>query len=194
MTRRIIMLGCAALAAAALAGCRADFGSAGGGTSSPSPVPSAPPSSAAPSVPASTVAACPAGSLRLAPLPGGGGAMGTAFIKLGVTNTSTRPCTVRGYPQFTLSHGTTALPVTVVDGGVAAYLVPVRTVTLAPGGTAGFGLAYSNVPGSSGTCPVSDRMHLRLPGQQARVVGPVQIRVCQPSMRVSPFLPVSEVP
>jgi hypothetical protein len=201
MTRRIIRLGCAALAAAALAGCQADLGTGEAPASPPSSQPSSssqpsPVPSGAPSLPARGIAACRAGALRLAQQPGGEGAAGTLFVGIGVTNTSTHPCTLRGYPQITLSHGTTALAATVVDGGLGGpFAEPVRTVTLAPGGTSAFAFAYNTVTINSGTsCPQADRMHLRLPGQLTRVVGPVQVRpLCSPSVRVSPFLRASTV-
>ena len=61
-------------------------------------------------------------------------------------------------------------------------------------GSPAFAFAYSTVTINSGTvCPQADRMHLRLPGQLT-VVGPVQVRpLCNPSVRVSPFLRASTV-
>jgi hypothetical protein len=70
------------------------------------------------------------------------------------------------------------------------FASPVMTVPLAPGGKAGFFLAYSNRQASGGgDCDLATKLRLRLPGQLTEVVGPVEIPVCAPTVPVSAFVP-----
>lgn len=139
--------------------------------------------------------ACPASALTLAQVPGDDGAAGTIVVRVRVTNTSSRACTVRGYPAFNLNVLLT-VPMTIEHGGLGGpFASPVTTVRLAPhGGSAGFYLAYSNrTANGNGPCAMASRMHLRLPGQATPVSGPVQIEVCEPTLRVSAFVRGSDL-
>jgi hypothetical protein len=147
------------------------------------------------------VAACRAGALRLAQLPDNDGAAGTISVLIQVRNTAAHTCTLRGYPQFTLTaHSASTgadvpLAVTPTHGQLAGpFAAPVTTVAVAPGGAAGFLLAYRNRTASGdGACAVSTKLHLRLPGQAGTVVGPAQVLVCVPTVTVSAFVPGSKL-
>jgi hypothetical protein len=208
--------GLAVLAGAALAGCKVNLGTpSAAGTPKPdtsqSAGPSAGPGAGATGTPAPggstsptgnpSVRPCPATALTLAQRPGNDGAAGTIVVTVLVTNRSARACTLRGYPVFTLTAHSASLsrdidePVTLRHGELGGpFAKPVTTVTLAPGGKAGFLVAYSNRTASGdGGCDLATKLHLRLPGETVTVVGPVEIQVCIPTLRVSAFLPAAQL-
>jgi len=209
MVRGMVVAGCAVLAAAALAGCRvggSGAGAVGGGTPATPSVPGAPSTPATPAAPGGGgpsgvpvgLLACRAAALRLVQLPGGDGAMGTMAVRIEVTNTSVRACTLRGYPAFRLTVHTAGRdvpqPVVPRHGSLGGpFAARVSTVRLAPGGRAGFFVAFRNFPAGSANCPVADKMHVALPGQATPLVGPVQIRVCADPMDVSAFVPAGQL-
>lgn len=131
-------------------------------------------------------AACAAGDLRLAQLPDSSAAGGTVVVAIGLTNITHRACTVRGYPDLTLSGSGGAVPATVQHGGgFPALNAPVTTITVKPAARSGFLLAYLNRPTSaSGSCTPATSMALRW--GSASVTGPVRISVCGP-LRISPY-------
>jgi hypothetical protein len=129
---------------AALAGCASSGSSsqppAGGSSSAVAASPSAPaaassntPAVVAPSSPAAGTTACATSALQVKLGPSDGYA-GGAYQTIDFTNTSSRPCTMTGYPGVSLVTGPPYQPL-----GLAAKRstsTPVTTVTLAPGATA----------------------------------------------------------
>lgn len=107
------------------------------GTNSPSPSASpAPPPSATPQ-PSSTTDAtagpllCKAATLSAATDATGGGAAGSVYMTLTLTNTGTEPCLLKGYPGVSLAADANGAPI-----GAAAKRdesTPVADVLLAPG-------------------------------------------------------------
>jgi hypothetical protein len=168
-----------------------------GGPPGSAPAGSAP---AGPSARPGVVTGCEGSALSLKQLPNGNGATGTIVVAISITNTSTTSCTLKGYPDFTLTGRTPGLttdkpaPVSIKPGhlhGLVAYAHAPTQVTVAPGGTAGFLDAFSNVPQGKGECSAATRMNLKLGTSTA--TGPVQLAVCGAPMQVSPFVPASEL-
>jgi hypothetical protein len=210
--RRILVAGCGAgLVLAALSGCGSSQPQPGGTPSSititTSPGASAPgsgapgsPTSAGPARPPAEIAStCSGTQVSVAQPPGGQGAAGTVVVAITVTNTSTTACALTGYPDFQLTAHSASMAtdfpenVIVRHGGMggSAFGASPTTVPLAPGGKAGFQLAYPNHPQSgNGGCDVATKLHLRLAGG-TETVGTVQIQVCGGAMNVSPYLPLS---
>ena len=216
MTRiRLALLAAAAVATlAALSGCGPDKKpaaaappssdpSSSSSSAAPSSDPSSAPSSSSSSSPkASSSAAagkqCTSAAIKLAPVPGSeNGAAGTIYVQIGLTNTAKTSCTVKGYPDFTLTARSPstqrdtqlAAPIERDTNLVAPYGGTPTTVTIQPGGKAVFLLGYSQVPRGETACPVADKMHLRLPTQPTPVVAAVSIKVCGPALRVSKLVP-----
>jgi hypothetical protein len=90
-----------------------------------------------------------------------------------VTNTSTTPCTVDGYPAMALYSGSSApLTVTMVHGltvNVSPQAgAPPSPVTIAPSSTAQFAYQFSDVPvGAETSCPTSEQATTTMPGATA---------------------------
>jgi hypothetical protein len=100
----------------------------------------------------------------------GQGAAGTVTGVINVTNTSTSPCTVNGYPTMALFSGSGApLTVTMVDGLSvtlsAAANAPPSSFSVAPSSSAQFAYQFSDVPvGSETSCPTSESADVTMPG------------------------------
>ncbi|GAA5196095.1 hypothetical protein GCM10023322_64250 [Rugosimonospora acidiphila] len=139
---------------------------------------------------------CAAGALSLKQRPGDNGAAGQIVVAIQLTNGSSKPCSLSGYPTFTLSAPTPSgtpvtEPVTLSHGrlGSLAFGDPAGTVNLAAGGQSGFLVRYSEVQYGDGSCVATDTLHLALPGSAGNVAGPVRMQVCGEPMLVSPFVP-----
>ncbi|WP_082178198.1 MULTISPECIES: DUF4232 domain-containing protein [Micrococcaceae] len=113
-------------------------------SASASPTPSAPATTApATSAPATTPAAtalCKASGLVAETDPSGGGAAGSVYMKLNLTNTGTEPCLLKGYAGVSLTADAAGDPI----GAAAARDVttPETEVLLAPGETGTAVLRY----------------------------------------------------
>ena len=108
----------------------------------------------------------------------GNAGAGSVWYTLGLTNLSGRRCTLRGYP------GVSAVDLARRRVGSAAGRnprAPVRTVLLAPGGSARF-LLQLNDPGffPRAACPPTTAAGLRvyLPNATTATVVPVPFRAC----------------
>ncbi|MBO0870115.1 MAG: DUF4232 domain-containing protein, partial [Micromonosporaceae bacterium] len=126
---------------------------------------------------------------KLAQLPGGDAASGTVIVAIQLTNTSAQPCQLNGYPTFTLAAGGRSLSATIQHGGmpIAPINEAPQPVTVKPATRAGFLLVYQNRPASgTGTCSTATTMSLKL--GSATVSGGVQVLVCGPAMKVSPYV------
>ncbi|WP_175637419.1 DUF4232 domain-containing protein [Sinomonas mesophila] len=141
------------LLVAGLAGC--GQGTTTGTTSSPSPTTASPtPTGTASPTPSETpsetasptaggLARCLSTQLEGSIQPGSGGAAGTVYQKIVLTNVSQAPCLLQGFAGVSLTDGPEGAPIGApADRDAAA---PVVAITLAPGqsGAADFGLTQA---------------------------------------------------
>jgi hypothetical protein len=118
-----------------------------GTTTTSPPVTTAPTTTSTTSAPPTTVAGlCQVSQLRVAQS-GGGAAMGTNERTFSLTNTSSAPCTLYGYPGLLLlGPHAAAEPTDVVRGGGLSFEnVGPSLVRLAPAAVAYFNVGYSDV-------------------------------------------------
>jgi len=163
-----------------------------GTTSAPSSPPASPGTTTTSSVPAG--AACAARTV-MAAVVGSQGAAGTIELTFGLHNTSTTACPMEGYPGAQLlGAGGAELPTHVVSGGNFQFtdFAP-AAVTLAPGATAYFNLAYSDVPtGTETSCPTATQIEVTPPHASDHDVVAVQIMACAAgTLTVSPVFSAS---
>ncbi|HLN41163.1 MAG TPA: DUF4232 domain-containing protein [Acidimicrobiales bacterium] len=125
-------------------------------------------------------AACAARDLSISVV-GSQGAAGTFELTFALHNTSTSPCPSDGYPSVQLLDASgTELPTHVVSGGNYQFtnFAP-SPVQLAPGATAYFNLAYSDVPsGGETTCPTAAQIEVTPPHAVDHGVVAVQLAAC----------------
>lgn len=116
---------------------------------SPSPSSSASPEPTAPGAPA----LCKAATLSAATDASGGGAAGSVYMKLNLTNTGTAPCLLRGFPGVSLTAAAEGEPI----GAPATRdeTNPVVDVLLAPGQTGTAVLRYTQAGNYSDCTPVA---------------------------------------
>lgn len=92
--------------------------------------------------------------------------MGHVGQQIRLKNVSRGSCTLRGYPRLQMLNAAGA-PITTRLHVGADYIVPpipVQTVTLAPGGAAGFLVGYESATGfQSLTCPTSSTISIYPP-------------------------------
>lgn len=171
-------LGVASLACG-LAGC--------GGVTSPSAR-----RSAATATPARVGApTCAASQLVLTAAPEGA-ASGHIATLFHFTNTSRAACSLRGYPSARLLDAS-GKPLSIMVEQVAhAYLwktTPVKTITLAAGGSAWFRAQTSNVTIQSGvTCPVAAQTIISPPGSAAGFTSSIHLSTCDGKVYLSPLV------
>lgn len=135
---------------------------------------------------------CQPSQLQMAVV-GGTGAAGTVTTTVGMTNTSSAACTMRGYPGMQLLNSSGApIPTTVLRGGAqfpsaAANAAP-ALVTLAAGASARFSIQWSDVPvGGETTCPASTKSEVTPPTDTAYGVMTLSIAPCDHgTVHVSP--------
>jgi len=215
--RLALLAAAAAVTVVAIAGCGPDKKAAANAAAQPStsassssPAPDESPSNASsPSPPKTSASAststsaaagkpCTSAAVKLAPVAGSeNGAAGSTYIQIALTNAGNASCTIKGYPDFTLTaHSAStqrdvalAAPIQRDTNIVAPFGGTPATVTLQPGAKAVFLLGYSHVPNGPGDCPVANKMHLRLPAQPTEVVAAVTVQVCGGPMRVSKWIP-----
>jgi len=119
---------------------------------SPSPSPS--PSSASPITTApGAPALCKAATLSAATDASGGGAAGSVYMKLNLTNTGTAPCLLRGFPGVSLTANAEGEPIGAPATRDEAN--PVVDVLLAPGQTGTAVLRYTQAGNYSDCTPVA---------------------------------------
>ncbi len=159
-----------------------------GGTTSTGSSSSAPVSSTtSSSVPAGM--ACAAGHLTMSVV-GSQGAAGTFELTFALRNSSTSACPMDGYPSAQLLDASgTELPTHVVSGGNYQFTnFSPAPVQLAPGATAYFNLAYSDVPtGGETTCPTAAQIEVTPPHAVDHDVVTEQVVACAAgTLTVSP--------
>jgi hypothetical protein len=152
-------------------------------------------SSASTSIPSTTTSSTAAGTAcaardLLSSVVGSQGAAGTFELTFALRNSSTSPCPMDGYPSAQLLDSSgTELPTHVVSGGNLQFtnFAP-AALQLAPGATAYFNLAYSDVPsGTETTCPTAAQIEITPPHAVDHDVVAVQIMACSAgTLTVSP--------
>lgn len=119
----------------------------------------------------------------------GQGAAGTVYALVTLTNTSSEPCTVDGWPSLTIYNGANVLvPSTVTESSSFFNAAGVDTVpaapsllTIEPGSMAQFNLSYSDVPvGSQSSCPSVTTIKVALLGHNVVVQGEVVVTANSP--------------
>ncbi|QHK21548.1 DUF4232 domain-containing protein [Pseudarthrobacter psychrotolerans] len=134
----------------------------GTNSASPSTTPASPDASQSPSSSATTPAGpalCKAATLSAATDASGGGAAGSVYMKLNLTNTGTAPCLLKGYPGVSLTANADGAPI-----GAAATrdeTTPVADVLLAPGQTGTAVLRYTQAANYS-DCTLTDAAGYRI--------------------------------
>lgn len=155
-------------------------GNRGGPPSSASPG-NVPSTNANPTTTTSSPGTCATRSLRATP-GSSGAAAGTIVSTIVLTNESSSPCALEGYPGLKMiSAAGSALPTNVVDGGGPALVnKPVTRVVLgAHGGQASFLLSWSDVPvGTETSCPQSTVLEVIPPGDVSATGFPDRIQPC----------------
>ena len=119
--------------------------------------------------PASAI--CQVSQLHIGPS-GAGAAAGTNERTFSLTNTSTRTCTLDGYPgMLLLGTGNATEPTDVVRGGALSFEdIGPSSVRLGPGATAYFNVGYSDV---TPPCSTATAVEVTPPTDTAHAVVPV---------------------
>jgi hypothetical protein len=163
-------------------------------TSTPAPAgttaaPSSPTTTSAPAA----LARCHAAGLS-ASVEGTAGAAGTIELTVQLRNSATAACVVEGYPGLQLVGADgTELPTSVVRGGSFPFTAMAPTsVTLSPGASAFFNVAYSDVPSGTTPCQGAASLWVTPPDDVAHVVVASPLQACSGTLTVSPvFAPGS---
>lgn len=140
--------------------------------------PSQPTSSSSPGTPAPAgPALCKASTLSAATDATGGGAAGSVYMKLNLTNTGTAPCLLKGYPGVSLTANADGEPI----GAPATRdeSTPAADVLLAPGQTGSSVLRYTQAANYS-DCTLVEAAGYRIypPEDTASLFLPQPTRAC----------------
>ena len=115
--------------------------------------------------------------------------LGNRAVNYAFTNTSTSPCVLNGYPGFVLLDraGRPLRRAHIIKGEGTYFLQaePTQTVTLQPGGTAWFQIAFYACPGR-GSCPVSAKVRITAPGTKRAFVLNERIEPSAGKVHVTP--------
>jgi photosystem II stability/assembly factor-like uncharacterized protein len=146
----------------------------------------------APTVGAVTsVASCKASRLRLGFFGSGGGNPGQAVTAIRVTNTSSLPCSLRGYPVVTfLSKAGAVMRVTVGRTPTSVFYGAVTKVVLPPGkaASAGFLVTSNAFPVEGTACPTAASIRVRLPNMTQTFKVTAAVWLCRLSADISPVV------
>lgn len=118
---------------------------------------------------------------------------GSALETVEITNPTSAPCQLEGYPDITLEDSA-ANPISVKfsDGNVPSANYPVTSISLVPGAVAAFKIYYSLVPLGNGSCGNSYYAVLSTAQNQAQKTIKLSITVCSGEpISVSPFYSVT---
>jgi len=127
------------------------------------------PTSAARAAAAASVPRCATASLRIW-VGTGSGAMGTVAVEFGFTNHSAKTCSLYGYPRVQMLTKSGKNLSTTDQRGAGYFGIQERTVVLAPGKTAYFGILYHDFSGYANvTCPESAALKFT-PPQDIRTI------------------------
>jgi len=139
--------------------------------------------------PSTTVAGCTGANYTLSLL-GTQGAAGTNEVTFGFKNTSSVTCPLSGYPGIQLIgvHGIDIPTTTDRGGGLSFTNFVAATVSVGPGQTAYFNMAYSDVvTGGETSCPTTTALGVIPPNSTTSLQVPAQLMVCNSgTVTVSP--------
>ncbi len=179
----LLLTGCGFLEPAAQGTTSPGSDSASYTTAPASPDTSQPPSSSAPTTPEPAAPApagaglCKATTLSAATDATGGGAAGSVYMKLNLTNTGTEPCLIKGYPGVSLAAHADGEPI----GAPATRdeSTPAADVLLAPGQTGSSVLRYTQAANYS-DCTLVEAAGYRIypPEDTASLFLPQPTRAC----------------
>jgi len=139
---------------------------------------------------APTIASCKTSQVSVGFFGSGVGNPGETVTAIRLTDTSSSPCSLRGYPVVRfLSKGGAVMPVTV--GHTTSFYGVLATVVLEPGkaASAGFlvtGYDFSATGGVS--CPTATSMTVRLPKMTDWSTVATPLRLCRLAADVSPIV------
>jgi hypothetical protein len=129
---------------------------------------------------------CQSGDVRIGTAPGSvaTGHVETPFL---IRNTTTRPCTLRGFPTVTpLGKAGKPLPVKVKPAAVDFFAsIPNREVLVPAGGLASFRLVTTNGGQSVAGCPRARQVRVALPQDASAQALPFVGIVCPGTVTVS---------
>ena len=143
----------------------------------------------APAVAAASVASCTASQLTVGFFGSGVGNPGQAVAAIGIDDTSSLPCSLRGYPVVTfLSKSGAVMRVTV--GRPPIIYGAVTTVVLPPGkaASAGFLVTSNDFPAEGTACPTAASIMVRLPNMAKPFTVAAPVRLCRLLADISPIL------
>ncbi|MGD0344128.1 MAG: DUF4232 domain-containing protein [Acidimicrobiales bacterium] len=118
---------------------------------------------------AASVPRCATASLRIW-VGRGTGAMGTVAVEFGFTNRSAKTCSLYGYPRVEMLTKSGQNLSTSDEKGAGYFDIQEKTVVLASGKTAYFGILYTSFSGYANvTCPESAALKIT-PPQDIRTI------------------------
>lgn len=116
--------------------------------------------------------------------------VGNRAVNFAFTNTSPTPCTLSGYPRFVAldRRGRPLRGVRVVQSDSTYFMPeqPPQEVTLEPGKTAWFQIAYNGMQDTPRKCPSSAKVKITAPGTTRVFVLREEITPCQHEVSVTP--------
>jgi len=137
----------------------------------------------------SSATACTASQLTVGFFGSGVGNPGQAVAAIGIDDTSSLPCSLRGYPVVTfLSKSGAVMRVTV--GRPPIIYGAVTTVVLPPGkaASAGFLVTSNDFPAEGTACPTAASIMVRLPNMAKPFTVAAPVRLCRLLADISPIL------
>ena len=145
----------------------------------------------APAVAAASVASCTASQLTVGFFGSGVGNPGQAVAAIGIDDTSSLPCSLRGYPVVTfLSKSGAVMRVTVGRTPSSVFYGAVMTVVLPPrkAASAGFIVTSNDFPAEGTACPTAASIMVRLPNMAKPFTVAAPVRLCRLLADISPIL------
>jgi hypothetical protein len=121
----------------------------------------------------------------------GVGNPGQAVAAIGIDDTSSLPCSLKGYPVVTfLSKSGAVMRVTVGRTPSSVFYGAVTTVVLPPGkaASAGFLVTSNDFPAEGTACPTAASIRVRLPNMAQPFTVTVPVRLCRLSADISPIV------
>ena len=116
---------------------------------------------------------------------GAAGSIGGIFV---LENTSSKTCTLEGYPgmQMLDAKGNPMTTHVIRGSSVVVPAIPVTLVTMAPGVRASFLWGYSDVANAMGACPTSTSVEVTPPNAYNHATLTMAMSPCEGKITVSP--------